>query len=95
LFIFSSHINQEVAAHNYNLAIEARCDVKATAEQAELHRRQRALAEVARLFFMISVLMMYANLIPNAAALMIFLIGKREGCTTAPDKVGTKDSQNK
>ncbi len=84
-----------MAAHNYNLAIKARCDVKAPAEEAEFHRRLRALAKVARLFFMISVLMMYANLIPNAAALMIFFIGKRKGCTTAPGKVGTKDSQNK
>ncbi len=84
-----------MAAKNQQLATEAFSHIKATADEAEWHRRQRALAEVARLFFMISVLMMYANLIPNAAALMIFLIGTREGCTTAPDKVGTKDSQNK
>ncbi len=61
-----------MAAKNQQLATEAFSHMKATADEAELHRRQRALAEVARLFFMISVQMMDAKLIPNAAALMIF-----------------------
>ncbi len=69
-----------MAAHNHQLATKALCHLKATAEEAELHRRQRAYAEVARLMFiMVSVLMklIYAHPNVNAAALGYVFLGKR------------------
>jgi hypothetical protein len=48
--------------------------MKATAEEAGLHKRQRALAEVARLLFMVSVLLMnYANVYSNVDFALVMI----------------------
>jgi hypothetical protein len=48
--IYLPHIFKDVAAKNHIMAANAISLMKATASEAEVHRRQRALAEVNTLF---------------------------------------------